>query len=108
MMKDTRKHTYHSNTFGFAIGTTMKTACSKRRPSESIVKPLETDCEECQTAVIASMVEAHEAFQCARKIVMKPEYWSIGLRDIHTGQRVKQAAELYLDSRIASVMVVGG
>jgi hypothetical protein len=99
-MKDLLRHTWHDNTFGLLYGTTAKTACGKRRPSLAVVKPMETDCPACQDAVIAGMLDAHEAWQSALALIMTPEYWHLGLRNIHTGQRVKGQSELYEDSRL--------
>lgn len=76
-MKDNRKHTWHPNTFGLLYGATTKTACNKRRATSTLVKPLETDCRECQDAVIASMHEQQSMYDAANELAKQEGYGSV-------------------------------
>lgn len=71
------RHTWHPNTFGLLYGKTTKTACSLRRQTKELVKPLETTCPDCQYTIIENMQQQQEMWLSATKIAKDAGYNSI-------------------------------
>lgn len=61
-------HTWHPNTFGLLYGKTTKTACSLRRVTSELVKPLETTCPRCQDVIIEAMIVQQDMWMSASEI----------------------------------------
>ena len=61
-------HTWHPNTFGLLYGKTTKTACGKRRPTETLVPNLSTTCPGCQAVILEHMLEIQAAHNLVHEL----------------------------------------